>query len=127
MKRPKRILMVDDDAHALFVLRHALARLEDGCEVLAATNGYDAMQAIQDLELDLLITDIRLPGPSGVALTEALRRCHADTPVIWITAHHDARTQAQAGQLGVHGYLVKPLEIDEIRAAVRASLAPRPS
>lgn len=127
MEERKRILMVDDDAHVLFVLRHALARLGAGCDVLAASNGYDAMEAIRGLQFDLLITDLRLPGPSGVALTESLREHQGDTPVIWITAHHDAGAETQARRLGVCSYLVKPLEIDEVRAAVRGALGARPS
>ncbi len=116
----KRILIVDDDERVLFVLRHALARL--GCEVCTATNGYDALQAIGEGSLDLLITDIRLPGPSGVRLTEALRERSPHTPIIWISAHHDPGLPALARQLGVYRYLAKPLEIDEIRAAARAAL-----
>jgi len=120
--KAKRILVVDDDERVLFVLRHALARLE-GCEVLLAGNGYDALQAIGEGELDLLITDIHLPGPSGIQLTETLRRRSPGMPVIWISAHHDPHLPAQARALGVYRYLVKPLEIGEIRAAVREALA----
>lgn len=119
--KAKRILVVDDDERVLFVLHHALARLP-GCEVLLASNGHDALQAIGESKLDLLITDIRLPGPSGIHLTEALRRRSPGTPVIWISAHHDPHLPAQARELGVYHYLAKPLEIGEIRAAVREAL-----
>jgi DNA-binding NtrC family response regulator len=122
MVERKRILVVDDDRHVLFVLRHTLAGLGDRCDILVASNGYDAAETISQGTLDLLITDIRLPGPDGIQLTRALRERCKDTPVIWITAHHEPGLPALARRLGVHCYLEKPLEIDRIRAVVRAAL-----
>lgn len=121
MKRRKRVLIVDDDAHVLFVLQQALARLGE-IEVLLASNGYDALQAVFEGGLDLLITDIRLPGLDGFELTRALRARGKAVPVIWISAHDDPETGALVRELGVYRYLEKPLEIDEIRAVVQSAL-----
>lgn len=123
MNRQRRILVVDDDESVLFVLCHALARLSKRWEIFSASSGYNALRIIAEGGLDLLITDIRLPGPSGVQLTEALRTRNTDTPVIWISAHHEPGMPALARRLGVYRYLQKPLEIGEIRAAVRGALA----
>jgi len=120
------VLIVDDDECVLFVLRQALARSVAGREIVAASSGHEALAQINRLELDLLITDIRLPGPSGIELTEALRREHQDTPVIWITAYGGTEADLQSHRLGVYRYLHKPLEIDLIRAAVRDALQAGP-
>ena len=122
MQDSKCILVVDDDSHVLFVLRHGLAKLGPEYQILASKNAQDALDVLDRSYIALLITDLCLPGMSGVELTELVREQDPAKPVIWITAHASAQTRNKGRELGVSGYLEKPLELNEIREAVRLAL-----
>jgi len=124
MTETKRILIVDDEESVLFVLNGALARASDRfqLEVEMATDGEEALSKALEGHFDLLITDIRLPGMNGVELTERVGQEIPATSVIWITAHGSRRLSRDSERLGVHMCLDKPLEIGQIREAVKAAL-----
>ncbi|MHB0856840.1 MAG: response regulator [Anaerolineae bacterium] len=123
MEQHKHILIVDDDEAVLFILRDCMARLGDGYTISTADNARDALQAIQDRHFDLLITDLKLPGMSGVELTATFRVEHQHTPVIWITAYGCHKMRTRADELGVFRCLTKPLDVSEIRQVAREALA----
>lgn len=120
----RRILLVDDDENVLFVLRAGLLRLGSDCDVETAQHGRTALAILADSPFDLLITDMRLPGPDGRALTEYLRQVGAPTRVIWMTAYGCRDLWSDAARLDVHTCLEKPVEIAEFRRAVAAALNP---
>ncbi|MGB3904845.1 MAG: response regulator [Anaerolineae bacterium] len=122
MSTRRRILVVDDDERVLFVLQETLATLGDDYEVLTAQNGRSALGRIKETAFDLVITDLRMPDIHGVELTEAIRAMSPTTTVIWITAYDCRTLTADAVRLEVFRCLDKPLEIDEIRDAVREAL-----
>jgi DNA-binding NarL/FixJ family response regulator len=68
--------------------------------------------------VDLIVTDIRMPGPSGLWALATLRHLDWVTPVLVITAYDNAKTRAEAARLGAAGILVKPIDLDLFRAAV---------
>jgi DNA-binding NtrC family response regulator len=119
---PKRVLIVDDETHILFVLRHALARLGCECQVETFAKSVDALEAARHTPFDLVITDIRMPDMDGVAFTEALRALYYDPIVIWMTAYDCCATGPEAERLRVHRCLDKPLEVAEIRRIVSETL-----
>jgi CheY-like chemotaxis protein len=112
------ILVVDDDEHVLLVLSRALHALEDGYCVETARSGEEALEKARVRPYDILITDIVMPGMSGVELTEAFKDLHPDTIVIWITAYGRRRFRANAERLHVDQCLEKPIRIAQIRQAV---------
>jgi CheY-like chemotaxis protein len=119
----RRVLIVDDDSSVLFVLQAALRRLLQRDEVVAVRSGKEALNKAREAPFDLLLTDLRMPGMDGVELTEAIRDMNPEMAVIWITgfgAHNAYRDQER---LGVSFCLDKPLEVEEIRTAVRQALA----
>jgi CheY-like chemotaxis protein len=118
----KRILVVDDDERILFVLEHALSGVLPGTEVITATNAPQALEQVSEVRVDLVLTDLRMPGQDGVSLTADLRALIPSTPVIWVTAHQGPAVLAEAQRLGVYRCLTKPVELGEIRAAVRGAL-----
>jgi CheY-like chemotaxis protein len=122
MGAPKRILVVDDEAKILFVLNHALVKLGGGCHILTATNGQEALAIARDTPLDLIITDLRMPGMDGISFTEAVRALDYDPIVIWMTAYDCCTARGQARQLRVHHCMDKPIEICEIRRIVSGAL-----
>lgn len=118
----KRILIVDDDERVLFVLHDALAKAEDGYEVVTSRNGHEALDQCKERPFDLVVTDLRMPDMDGIELTEAIRALDPSTAVIWITAYGSREVRDEAVRLAVCDCLDKPLEIAEIRQAVREAL-----
>ena len=118
MDEHRYVLIVDDDARVLFVLNRALRVLENGYCIETAQNGQEALEKAQAKFYDVVITDIVMPGMSGVELTEAIKDLHSNTEVVWITAHGCHRLQAEREQLGVYRCLEKPIRITQIRQVV---------
>ena len=118
----KRVLLVDDHP----VLRKGLARLIDSKEEFAvcgeASTAVDAMVLIRELEPDLVIADIGLPGTSGIELTKTIRAEFQQLPVLILSMHEEALYATRALRAGAMGYIVKQDAIDNIAAALRETL-----
>lgn len=117
----KKILVVDDDPIVLLVLRDALA-LCNGFEVHTAEDAQKALTLLRATRYDLVITDLSLPGLSGVQLTQEIRRTQGDMPVVWVTAYGCHTVERDRGALDVCCCLDKPVEIQEIRDTARRAL-----
>ena len=123
MGDPKRVLVVDNDRHVLFVLSEALIRAKEPYEIHTANSGESAVERIRTRKFDALITDLMMPGLDGVQLTEYFRDVSDDAAVIWITAHGCYRVIAQAKRLKVFVCLNKPIEVATVREMTRLALA----
>jgi DNA-binding NtrC family response regulator len=113
MSTYKRLLIVDDEEQVIFVLRNSLRKLGSLYEIVTATSGYEALDKIRQAPFDVVITDLKMPGMDGIALTAAIRAVDPQTRVIWATAHN--QWEAEARRLGVFRYVLKPLDVDELR------------
>jgi CheY-like chemotaxis protein len=122
MSAAKRVLVVDDEPKILFVVRHALARLGEECQVETAADGRQALEMACKAPFDLVVTDIRMPEMDGIALTEALRGLEDHPVVVWMTAYDGCSKVAEMERLCVHACLDKPIEIGEIRRIVSEAL-----
>lgn len=118
----KSILIVDDDPRVMFVLRTSLERVISGVRTITAGGGREALEKIKHERFDLVITDIKMPGISGVQLTEAIRAINTRTKIIWITAYGCQNIQDNIDGLDVFRCLDKPLRIGEIRQAALEAL-----
>jgi two-component system KDP operon response regulator KdpE len=113
------ILVVDDEAPTRkYVSANLRAR---GYEVLLAADGSEALKAIAEHPLDLLLLDIGLPGPDGLEVLAAVRR-EMEVPVIMLSARARERDKVAALDLGADDYLTKPFGVEELLARVRAGL-----
>ncbi|MBN1889386.1 MAG: response regulator [Thermoflexales bacterium] len=120
----KRILVVDDEEQVVFVLRHSLKKLGPLYEIVTAADGQEALEKMKESHVDLLITDIAMPGMDGLTLTEAVRARDPETKVVWVTAYGEWKDVAE--QMGVRHYMLKPVDVDEIRRVAREELEPEP-
>ncbi|MDH4055729.1 MAG: nitrogen regulation protein NR(I) [Gammaproteobacteria bacterium] len=122
-KRPLRVWVVDDDQSVRWVLEKALKQAD--METRSFERAEHLLAAIDEDAPDVLITDVRMPGMSGLALLERLRTTRPDLPIIVITAHSDLENAVAAYKGGAFEYLPKPFDIDEavelVHKAARSS------
>jgi len=115
--------IVDDDPSVRWVLEKALKQAN--IETRSFERAEHLLEAIDEDTPDVLITDVRMPGMSGIALLERLRGTLPDLPIIVITAHSDLENAVAAYKGGAFEYLPKPFDIDEavelVRKAARAN------
>jgi two-component system, NtrC family, nitrogen regulation response regulator GlnG len=112
-----RVWLVDDDASIRWVLERALRN--DGMAPRAFEAAEPAIDALRRDTPDVLITDIRMPGASGLELLRRIRDARPALPVIVMTAHSDLGSAVSAYEGGAFEYLPKPFDIDEAVALVR--------
>ena len=122
-KRPLRVWVVDDDQSVRWVLEKALKQAD--METRSFERAEHLLAAIDEDAPDVLITDVRMPGMSGLALLERLRTTRPELPIIVITAHSDLENAVAAYKGGAFEYLPKPFDIDEavelVHKAARSS------
>jgi len=114
------ILVVDDDP----LICQQLERLYklSGHTVEVAHSGEKAMERLEARDIDLVVSDIRLPGVSGVELAEWIQRECPDVPVIMVTGHADIGTAVDVLKIGASDYIVKPFAAAAIQESTRAVL-----
>lgn len=117
---PPTILIADDDDSLRRVLEFQLR--EADYKVLAAADGLAALELFTASEVDCLITDLRMPGLSGLELLRRASAIARETPVIVITAYGDIETAVEAMRAGAFDYVTKPFNRDEILMTVEKAL-----
>ena len=116
----KPIWIVDDDASIRWVLEKALAR--ENLATRSFSNARDAMAALETETPQVLVSDIRMPGQSGLDLLAAVKARYPGLPVIIITAFSDLDSAVAAFQGGAFEYLAKPFDIDKAVELIRRAL-----
>lgn len=116
----KPIWIVDDDESIRWVLEKALAR--ENLATKSFANARDAMDALQTSLPQVLVSDIRMPGESGLELLQAVKARHPGLPVIIITAFSDLDSAVAAFQGGAFEYLAKPFDVDKAVELIRRAL-----
>ncbi len=116
----KPIWIVDDDESIRWVLEKALAR--ENLATKSFSNARDAIEALQTSVPQVLVSDIRMPGESGLKLLQAAKAKHPGLPVIIITAFSDLDSAVAAFQGGAFEYLAKPFDVDKAVELIRRAL-----
>ena len=115
------VWVVDDDRSVRFVLATALS--EAGYRVSAFGDAGEALDALAGHRPPaLVITDVRMPGDSGLVLLDKLKQARPNLPVIVMSAHTDVASTAGAFRGGAHEFLSKPFDLDEAVALARRAL-----
>jgi len=120
---PGRILVIDDEPQITRVLRAALSA--QGYDVRTANDPEEGLRTFKDWPPDLVITDLMMPGLSGVEVTRAIRS-HSPTPVLVLSVREHERSKVEALDAGADDYVTKPFGIQELLARVRAHLRRAP-
>ena len=121
-----RVWVVDDDRSVRFVLAAALR--EAGFAVTAFAAAGEALDALRrEAPPALVVTDVRMPGDSGLQLLDKLKAAHPALPVVVMSAHTDVASTAGAFRGGAHEFLSKPFDLDEAVAVVRRALPREPA
>jgi signal transduction histidine kinase/CheY-like chemotaxis protein len=116
-----RILAVDDENIVQSLIRDALE--DEGHEVVTAASGEAALKLLESRPIDLLITDIRMPGISGTELVERARQINPGIGVVFITGYASLTSAKDAIKQGALDYIMKPFDLAEIRNSVRNAIA----
>jgi two-component system KDP operon response regulator KdpE len=120
---PGRILVIDDEPQITRVLRAALSA--QGFDVRTANDPEEGLRTFKEWSPDLVITDLMMPGMSGVEVTRAIRQ-HAATPVLVLSVREHERSKVEALDAGADDYVTKPFEFRSCwRASVLICAVPR--
>ncbi len=120
---PARIVVVDDEAVARQNLGHALGK--EGHIVRLARDGRQALDLLAEEPAEVVVSDLRMERVDGQALLAAVRERHPGTAFILVTGYATVDSALAAMKDGAVHYLAKPLDLDEVRRAVREILALR--
>jgi DNA-binding NtrC family response regulator len=117
MKEPARVLIVDDEADMRVGLCEVLR--DEGYAVEEAGNGWEALEKARQQSFDLALVDLKMPGPEGMIVLDAIARTSPETLVVIITGYATVESAVQAMKLGAFDYLAKPFKLDQVRLVVR--------
>lgn len=120
MPRNNYVLVVDDDESLRRVTEYQL--VQAGYQVSTAADGEQALAVLEERPHDLVITDMKMPGMSGLELLRRLRTDYPEVPVILVTAYGTVETAVEAMKSGAFDYVTKPVNADELRMIVHRAL-----
>jgi DNA-binding NtrC family response regulator len=115
-----RLLVLDDERRMVDIIAMVLRR--EGYEVASCTDARLALEMLAQEPFDLLITDLRMPGPDGLEVLRRARTASPELPVILMTAHASVSTAIAAMKEGAVDYVEKPFDNDELKSLVRRAL-----
>jgi len=120
MRKVQKILIVEDEPDLAATCARLMSRM--GYTPLVCLNGREAIELIEAEHPDLILSDLRLPAASGLAVLRRARRGPRKVPVIVITAYSSGPSKRQAMRAGAAAYLSKPFTAADLRAAVERAL-----
>ncbi len=114
------ILVVDDEPNYLIILSELLR--DEDFEVFTAPNGEEGLAVVEEVDLDLVITDMQMPGMDGLQLLDKVKERNVHLPVIMITAFAEVEKAVAAMQAGAFTYLAKPYSNDELLVNINKAI-----
>ena len=118
MSTVKKLMIVDDEETLTFSLYQTFIMAKQDYEVITASSGEEAVARLAGDNFDLVITDISMPGMTGLELLAQIRQKYPGTAVIVMTAYGSEEKKEEALRIGAHHYIEKPFEIKEIKKLV---------
>src|SRR4029077_5534570 len=123
MREQPKVLVVDDEESVVVTIK-AILQL-DGYNVSTTTSGKEAREMVRRVEYDLVLTDLRLEDGDGLDVLRAVRESYPETVTIMLTGYAPLETGIQDPRAGAYDYLVKPSEVEELRATVARGIERR--
>jgi DNA-binding NtrC family response regulator len=117
-----KILVVDDERNVHYSFRRVLG---NEYEVISAFSGKEATQHLLDDALQLVLLDVRMPGENGLDTLQEIKRLRPELPVIMMTAFASAETAIRATTFDAEDYLIKPLDVDNLKQLIATVLQRR--
>ena len=115
------VLIVDDEKNYTRILGAVLE--EEGFEILTANSGPEALEVLEGSDVDLVLTDMKMPLMDGIQLLENIKTRDSELPVIMMTAHGTVDKAVEAMQKGAYSYILKPFDNDRLIIYVRKAVA----
>ncbi|GFN22044.1 response regulator [Thermanaeromonas sp. C210] len=117
MDKPPRLLVVDDEPGVRLLLE--LLFKDEGFQVAVAANGLQAIQQVNAFQPDVVIMDVKMPLMDGLEALPHIKASSPTTKVIIVTAYLGAANEKELWERGASGFLLKPFDLEEIKAEVR--------
>jgi len=114
------ILIVDDEKNYLVVLEALLS--PEGYEIIASDKAQDALRLIREADVDLVLTDMKMPGMTGMELLEEAKKIKPEVPVIMMTAYGTIEMAVEAMKKHAYDYITKPFQNEELKLTIRKAL-----
>lgn len=120
MAKTNTVLVIEDDDSLRRVLEYNLQ--EEGYAVVTAADGPTGLRAFNETRIDLVLTDVRMPGMDGLEALTRIKAMQPDLPVVLLTAHGTIDSAVEAMKLGAFDYLTKPVDRNQLRSTVKKAL-----
>ncbi len=116
----ENVLIVDDEDDILHLMAEAISRW--GYNPIVAHDGQDAIQKVQELPVDLILTDVRMPRVDGISLLQKVREINPEASVIVFTGYPAIQSAVDALKSGAYDYLVKPVDLAELKKKIEKAI-----
>jgi CheY-like chemotaxis protein len=113
----KRILVIEDDEEMRALLIEVIE--EDGYKTSSVNNGSEAFRRLAKESFDLILTDVRMPGLTGLDILPGIKKLQPEAPIIVITAFGSEEVQRKAFERGANAYLEKPIHFQKLRTLIQ--------
>lgn len=114
----KSVLIVDDEEDLTWSISRGLSKDTDQYEVICVNSGSNALSILEERSVDLVVTDLRMPGVSGMKLLKEIKSHYPNIKVIVMTAYGSLEIKEVLEHSGTKGYIEKPFEINELRKLI---------
>lgn len=114
------VLLVEDDENLRRLMRYHLD--QKGYTLIEAEDGFQALEKLEHVHIDLMISDIMMPNLDGITLTEEIRSANYEFPILMITARERLEDKKMGFSAGTDDYMVKPFDMEEMLMRVEALL-----
>jgi len=115
------VLIVDDEKNYPLILSAVLE--EEGIEPLTANSGQEALDILEHSDIDLVLTDMKMPSMDGIELLERIKEKNPDLPVIMMTAYGTVEKAVEAMQKGAYNYILKPFDNESLLVYVKKAIS----
>lgn len=112
----KKILVIDDDQSILSIFEYILN--EAGYETVTAVDGYNAIEKVKNNKFDLVFTDVKMPGLSGIDTYKEIRKLDPKLLVVMMTGYSVDELLKEAFELGAYGVIYKPFDMEEVLSII---------